>query len=366
MRLNNQILCSFCSGYNDRLYLNKKIKLKKKFPSLIQIKNNKIKKFSYIFPRNLEDFKENKKLIVGDKIPPNIKDFKRLPRFGFTGLANNRDYIFAGSWNGIYKIKKKNFKLECILSNKLTSDIHGVYYYNNKIYSTLSYRDTVVATDLKGEIKETYTILNDLSIKKNDKDLLKIDWRFVTKQMRGPTGFFHFNHIRVESEKIYLTSRNLGAVIKVNTKSKKTSILPLGHMKTSLIHDGKKKNSKLYFTSVDGKIIIVDEKKKKSNQERLNTQINSDIFNYSYAIDYFKIDRMNLKRTPNWCRGIEILDKNKIIVTLDGIYGTKHFSITLIDIKKNKILKEFKISFKTLDNNNLLRFVSGFDLLVLN
>ena len=354
-----KIVCSFCHAYLDN-----KLRNQKKYPALITLEKSNLKKYSYVFPRNLHDFKENKHLIKGDSVPKKHQDFKKLPRFGFTGLTQSTNYIFAGSWNGVYMISKKNLELKTILSNRLTADLHGIYYYKKKIYSTLAFKDTLVITDLNGKIENFYTITEELKVKKNDYNILKTDWRFVTKQRRGPTGIFHFNHIRVENNNVFLTSRNLGTIIKFNLISKKINLISLGHMKTSLIHDGKKKFDKLFFTSVDGKIIIVDTKKKISRQEKvIKKKIKYKNFNNSYALDYFIIDKTNLKRIPKWCRGLEVLNRDKIVTTVDGLYGESFFSIVIFDIKKNIKISEYKFRTKKLNNYKSLRYASGFDLI---
>ena len=358
--INKKILCSFDHGY-----LNHVLSKDPKRPALLYIYNNTKKIFSYIFPRNFEDFKIYKNIIKGDLKISNSKDFKRQPRFGFSGLAQSNKYIFAGSWNGIHVIKKKNFQLKEILSNKLTADIHGLAFQNKKIYTTLSFKDTLVITDLKGNLESSFTIKDDLSVVKNDRSLLKTDWRFETKQRRGPTGNFHFNHIRVNGKHVFLTSRNLGAVLKLDTQKNKIKLITIGHMSTSLIHDGKKKFDKIYFTSVDGKILIVNNDKKITKQEKIiKNKFLYKNFENSHAVEYFVINKKNLNRIPSWCRGIEILDKNRIITTVDGVYGSSGFSVVCFNTKKNKKVFEYKFDKnKELENAQNIKYTSGFDVI---
>ena len=80
-------------------------------------------------------------------------------------------------------------KLKNIISNKLTADIHGISYYKKKIYTTISFIDTLVITNLDGSIDSTFSIDENLNVIKMTKKYLK-DWRFVTKQRRGPTEIF--------------------------------------------------------------------------------------------------------------------------------------------------------------------------------
>ena len=59
-------------------------------------------------------------------------------------------------------------------------------------------------SDFSGKILASYTIKDNLAVVKNDPSIMKFDWRFITKQRRGPTGNFHFNFIRVEKNYVYL------------------------------------------------------------------------------------------------------------------------------------------------------------------
>ena len=361
MLLKKKIICSFDHGYFKNVKLPGNLR-----PSILMFEKKGVKKYSYTFLRTPLDFINNKNLVTGELPKKNkIKKFKKLPRFGFTGLAKNKKYIFAGSWNAIYVICRKDMSLKKIISNRLTSDIHGIDFYKNKIYTTLSFRDTLVITNLDGSVDSFYSIDENLDIKKNDKNIFKNDWRFVSKQRRGPTGNFHFNFVKVLGSNIYLTSRNLSGVIKLNIKSKKSSLMTLGHMKCNLIHDGVKDNKFTYFTSIDGKILIVNNDKKKSAQEKiLKKKFLFKNFKNSHYIRYFQIDKSNLKRYPTWCRGIEIIDKNKIITTVDGVYGSKGFSVVCFDIKRNKKLFEytFKIN-KNFEHPKFIKYVSGFGLM---
>ena len=131
----------------------------------------------------------------------------------------------------------------------------------------------MVITNLDGSIDSTFSIDENLNVIKNDKKIFKKDWRFVTKQRRELTGNFHFNFVRVEKTKVYLTSRNIGGLIELDIIKKKFKLITYGHMKCSLIHDGVSTNNKLYFTSVDGKILIANKDKKRSGQEKIIKKI---------------------------------------------------------------------------------------------
>lgn len=360
MIFNKKIIISFDHGYFKNIITKNNLR-----PALLLINKGKVKKLSYPFFRIPSEFIDNKDLIRGELPKIETKKLKKLPRFGFTGIAKNHDLIFALSANSIYVIDRKTLKLKKILTNKLTADNHGIDFYKNKIYSLLTFRDTLVITNLDGSLNSSFTIDENLNVTKNDKKLKNIDWRFITKQRRGPTGHFHFNFIRVTKKKVYLTSRNIGCLIELDINKKKAKLITFGHQKCSLIHDGVKANDNLYFTSVDGKILIVNLIKKINAQERIfKTNFNLKIFKNSYNLKYFIINKSNLKRTPTWCRGIEIIGKQKIITTVDGVYGSKGFSVVGFDIKKNKKLFEYKINKQgNFENPKYIRYLSGFSII---
>ena len=350
-----KIICSFCHGYTA-----KKITEKNKYPALIEIYKKKINCHSYVFLRNYKDFQIHKNKILGDIPAKRQSNFTKLPRFGFMGLCQNKKNIFAATWSGVHVIKKENFELKHIISHRLTADLHGIAFYKKKIYSILTSKDTVVITRLNGEIEDYFTITSDLKLVRN-KSLLNVDWRFITKQRRGPTGVFHFNFIRVEKNNVFLTSRNLGSVIKVNLKTLKVELITIGHLKTALIHDGKKYKNHIYFTSVDGKIVKTNPLEA-SSKEKLNNEIKK-FYNYSSKVFYYQINKKNLKRIPTWCRGICIISKNILATTVDGLYGTNYFSIIILDIKKNKKIFEYKFQKNKLIDYKKIKYATGFDLI---
>ena len=82
-----KIAASFVHEYND---LDYKIE-KEKLPALvINDSSNKASVHNYPFPRNISDFFDYKSIISGLMPKQNAENFKKLPRFGLTGLAQIR------------------------------------------------------------------------------------------------------------------------------------------------------------------------------------------------------------------------------------------------------------------------------------
>ena len=147
-------IISFVHGYHDL----KKNLVDIKRPALLEVIKKKVITHNFFFPRNPEDFFKYKEFISGSMPNKNLDNFNKLPRYGFTGISYFKNRIFCGSWNGIYEINAKNFKLKKIISNKLMSDIHGIDVNRDYLISVLTCKDTIVFTDFDGKIINHFTI----------------------------------------------------------------------------------------------------------------------------------------------------------------------------------------------------------------
>ena len=289
------------------------------------------------------------------------KDFKKLPRFGLTGLAQHKDYLYAGSWNGVYEISKYDYSLKRIITNHMMNDMHGIWVDEKYIITILTGKDTIVFTDFNGEIINHFTIKNDLSVYK-DVNLENIDWRFLSKQFRGATGIWHFNYVQRFGNEIWLTSRNLGAFIVINIKTLQAHIRTINQKTVALLHDGLFYNYEYYFTSIDGKIIIASEAKNSKFNPREEFD-GLENFSRDLVSQLIRLEDTGFGKQPNWCRGIACY-KDEIYVSIDGCYGSD-LSFGLLGVKRSgeKIL-ESRLKWKEIGKIDDLRYVTGFDLLL--
>ena len=358
-------IISFVHGYHDlaQSYDDKPR------PCLKVIENQNILTFSYPFLRSPEDFFINKRLISGKLPNTNEPNFKKLPRFGFKGIGNNRGYIYCASHNAIYQIETKNFSLKKVITNQLMNNIHGICVTSKFIIHTLASKDTVVFTDFNGKIINHFSINMKLEVFK-DKNLEKHDWRFISKQRRGPTGFFHFNYVSLQKKDyLYLTCRNINSLIVVNLKTMKAELKTMSMHTPALIHDGVRYKNKLYFTSIDGKIIIAEEPKKNVIQYDRERVPKQNIYNNNLITNLIRIDKKLIGKNPNWCRGIAI--KNDIAyVLIDGRYDTKlQFSMIELSLKTKKIRNKIDFSRNVIEknknNHKKLRYCTGFDIILI-
>ena len=356
--MKDKIIVSFVHGYED---LKKKFE-KTSLPALWVNSANEDRVYSYPFPRNISDFQEYIDLISGNMPLPNSVEFEKLPRFGFTGLDEVGEYIYAGSWNGIYQINKSNYKLNKIISNSLMNDMHGIWVDEDFIITILTGKDTVVISDHNGKIVEHFSIANDLTVY-TDNSIEQIDWRFISKQFRGATGLWHFNYVQRFDDEIWLTARNINAFIVVNLVTRKSWIRSINQKTVVLLHDGVRYNDKYYFTSIDGKIIIASE----ANNLSINPRENVDEiakFSRDMACELIRLDETQFGREPNWCRGIAC-SQDIMYVTVDGRYDTD-LSFGLLGLKTDgtKVL-ERRLKWSSVGIEKNLRYVTGFDLITI-
>lgn len=357
--MNHNIVVSFVHAYEDLEYSVKK----DKFPALWVIKPDGEEIYEYPFIRNVSDFLEYEHLIDGTMPDSEIMDFKKLPRFGLTGLSEFGDYIYAGSWNSIYEIKKSDFSLKRIISHPLMNDMHGIYADRDYLITILTGKDTIVLTDYNGNIIDHFTIGRDLTVYKNDQ-LECIDWRFLSKQFRGATGVWHFNYVQRLGDEIWLTSRNLGAIIVVNLNSFKAHIRTINHMTPVLLHDGIRYNNEYYFSSIDGKIIIAGDVQESSHNSREQCE-NLEHFTRDMVSELIRLEETDYGKEPNWCRGIACYN-DIIYTTIDGRYGTD-LSFGLLGLKRTgEKIVEKRLYWKDIGSEKDLRFVTGFDIEILS
>lgn len=312
------------------------------------------------FPRNPSDFLASREFLTGDMPLKGAKDFERLPRFGLTGLASSGDFLYAGSWNGVYRLRKRDFAMVDLISNPLMNDLHGIYVDEDQIITVLTGKDTVVMTDHSGQVIDFFTVENDLTVNK-DSRLLEVDWRFVSKQFRGATGIWHFNYIQKFGDEIWLTSRNIGAFVVVNLRNRRCHIRAINHKTVSLLHDGLRFEGEHYFTSIDGKIVIADSAESARFQTRESVD-NISAFSRDMVAEVIRLEETDFGREPNWCRGIDC-HGDLLITTVDGRYGEGE-SFGLVGMRRDGTLVfESRLAWEKVGPPGDLSFVTGFDVL---
>ncbi|MCF7993663.1 MAG: hypothetical protein K9L88_02350 [Chromatiaceae bacterium] len=355
----SRIIVSFVHGYQD--LDDDRSRVTEELPALwINEPRGQAEVAKFPFPRNPADFAAISDLISGERPLRSARDFDKLPRFGLTGLAETGDYIYAGSWNSLYEIRKSDYSLSRLISHSLMNDMHGIWADDEYLITILTGKDTVVLSDHSGEIVDHFTIANDLTVYRDD-NLQGIDWRFLSKQFRGATGLYHFNYVQRFGDEIWLTARNLGAFVVVNLKTKKSHLRTLNQKTVVLIHDGLRYEGHYYFTSIDGKILIAAEPHASDFQPREQFE-GIELFTRDLVCELIRLEETEFARQPNWCRGIACAD-DILYVTVDGRYDS-NLSFGLLGLKRDgsKVL-ERRLRWQDVGSEKELRYVTGFDVL---
>ena len=367
MSIKTELIISFVHGYeNDNINIQKT-----QVPALIRMDpvTKEIKEIiSLEFPRTPKDFLEFTYEMLGEKpLPSQELEFKKLPRFGLMGLTNDDDHIYAASWNGIYKFNRKDFAMEGLISHRLVSDPHGIEVKDEKIYSIVTCLDLVVVTNkITGEILDYFSIDRNLNIIR-DEQVMEYDWRFISKQERGAVGNWHFNHIRISNNKLYLTSRLTSSVIEIDESKTKATIRTVCWDTPVMIHDGKLlSNDELAFTSVDGKILIAKNAAKMNSKMRgikdnaFQRLMKRDMVNISIRLGQI------LGKEINWCRGIEEYD-DSYITTTEGRYDQEYPYFNISFVKKDgSDVDLIKVPYNILEFPEQIRYMTGFSILALH
>lgn len=300
---------------------------------------------SYLFPVNGKDFHQLPYNVVGE-IPAKEIQVERFPRYGFTGLEQVGRSLFAGSWNGIYRLDAESKQVQAFLTTPYTCYLHRFHVDTERIITAVPFKDLVAVMDHSGKVDDVFWIDQELRVRRDGYDK-SVDWRFLEKPWSGSAGFFHLNNVQMIDGEIVLTARNLGALLVVNRDRTSCRLRTLNYSTPTCIHDGDFVDNAYYFTSIDGKIIVA----------RDPGDHDSTRFNYDLQATHTRLDDIE----KNWCRGLAVSD-DRVYVTIDGRYGTE-LSYKLLELDRElqpTALRRFE--WGRVGDPEAIRFVTGFDI----
>ena len=354
--LEDRTLVSFVHGYEDLdITLGNEPR-----PALWAVSGEAGEAHRYPFPRAPEDFHDLSSMIRGALPSSEQPSFKRLPRFGLTGLSVAGDRVYAGSWNGVYVIRRSDLALEGIISHEMMSDMHGIWAAPDHVITVLTPRDTVVITDPDGQVIEHFRIYSDLTVQK-DEGAEGVDWRFVGKQFRGSTGYWHFNHVQRIGDEIWLTSRNANCFVVVDPLRRRARLRLMNLCTPALLHDGCLIDGRFYFTSIDGKIIIASPNADAEHTHQELDRVEAPgVYLRDLVSRLIRLEETSLGREPNWCRGIAA-SSGVIQVTIDGRYDTDLSFGLLALTEAGEVLRNVRYRWAEAGDPTALRYVTGFD-----
>lgn len=312
-----------------------------------------------LFPRVPADFRKMPDL-VGELPLTDEVGFHRLPRFGCTGLCRHGDYAYMGSWNGIYKVGIENLECAGFFTNRMMCDLHGIWVDDEGFMTTMPGKDTVVMTGFDGRVIDHFTVGQDLSVYR-DPRLMTVDWRFLSKQYRGSTGWWHFNYVQKVGDEIWLTSRNSSCFLVVNKERTKARLRTVNWGEPVLMHDGRLIDGKFYATSINGLVLVMWE-----DEAVLDfTDFNRDLMGQFYLISR-KSEIPGEVHLVDWCRGIDVRGK-RFFTNVEGRYGeATGFKVIggEIDIERQRI-ENIKVVSVIRPPDEGVDYLTGFDVLCL-
>ena len=327
------------------------------------------------YPRLIEDFdkiSETCRYIGEVPLSTAVERFEyRLPRYGTTGLTKiSSNEFIAATWNGFYILREETNRvvIDSFISNRFINDPHGIDYKNGMIYSISTSYDGLIITDKSsGLAHKVIQIKRDLKVLDIKEKYGDYDWRFIGKQRRGASGYWHFNNVRVDenSNKVYLTSRNANCIIEVDIETEKAQLRMINWDTPVMLHDGEiSTDGNILFTSVDGKILIcnspdkIDSDLKHREEGGMHSLMKRDLVNQSIRIG--KI----LDREINWCRGIAD-SREYYFTTIDGRYdqSKSYFEVIAINKRTRSISGSVQISYNLLPFSSEIRAMTGFSII---
>ena len=191
--------------------------------------------------------------------------------------------------------------------------------------------DMVQEISLRGEILREWDVLGEplWSRFSRDEDYRKV---LTTKPHKSHPNYTFF----MEGE-IWVTRCEQKDAVSLTQRGRRIDI------GVERVHDGKVHDGKVYFTTVDGHLVIADTASLK-------------------VLEVVKLSRQ-LKR-PAWCRGLHVLDKNHVLVGFSrlrhtrwsenlswlkgGVNALKNLaasptSVILFDLKRRKIIQNIRL-----------------------
>lgn len=217
------------------------------------------------------------------------------PSFLFkTGtLADGKFYACTGTEVLVYELP--DFRQSGYVSLPCFNDVHHVTPgANGNLLVANTGLDMVVEFNLSGSVLRQWSVLGGDPWERFSRD---IDYRKVatTKPHRA-----HPNHVFALGSDVWVTRGDLSDAVCLTAPSLR---IPIGSV---CVHDGHLYKGRLYFSTVDGTIVIVDP----GTRRKMDVIDLKEIGNPEHAL-------------LGWCRGLLIVDDSKVWVGFTRVRKTK-------------------------------------------
>ena len=201
----------------------------------------------------------------------------KKPSIGFTGFCIHKETIYIATRTEILVLSFHDYSILKVINDPLFNDIHDVLIHDGFLYVAVTGMDAVFVFDLETHEKTIKNVLQKDPFHRFSKNLN------LNKISSLKPNESHPNHIFCLNDEIWVTRLKQRDVICLNNPKKKITI------DEGMPHDGFVKGNELYFTTVNGYIVIFNTKTLKKVRAIKLTGSNAN------------------KNTPlGWCRGLYV------------------------------------------------------------
>lgn len=223
-----------------------------------------------------------------------------LPSVLFKAGSLHGDRLYTCTQTEIIVYRLPDFTVEHYVSQPYFNDIHHVAPSGRgTLLIAVTGLDIIVEIGMDGTLLQEWDVSGGDVWQRFSRD---VDYRKVpTTKPRVA----HPNFVFTLGDEIWATRCDLYDAVCLTDESKRIDLSgPSGHP-VEFVHDGVLHDGKLYFTAVDGHVLIVDAQR----------CVVSEIIDLSDFVD--------TDYPLGWCRGIKIVDSERIIVGFSRLRQTK-------------------------------------------
>lgn len=222
------------------------------------------------------------------------------PSVVFKAGTMDAEHLYLCTQTEVLIYRRDDLSVENYLTLPLFNDLHHV---TPSGWGTLLI--AVTGLDMVVEIKPDGTVLNEWNVLGQDpwqRFARDVDYRKVqsTKPHHA-----HPNFVFTIGDAVWTTRCDLNDAVCLTTPGRRIDLIGNRENPVQFVHDGVTANGRVYFTSVDGHILVVDPD---------SLQV-TDVVDIGAILDY----NMPL----GWCRGIKVLDGNRVIVGFSRLRSTR-------------------------------------------
>jgi hypothetical protein len=248
-------------------------------------------------------------------------DFSENPSFVFKAGHLYEGKLYLCTNTEILIIDADSYEVLNHISLPIFNDLHHVHYdpKSDSLYVAITGLDAVAKITLTGDVLKLWSVLDGNVWDRFDQE---IDYR---KILTTKPHHSHPNYIFKDKSDVWVT-RLIQKDARCLSDRKKLDI----RIDVERPHDGVVFGNKIYFTTVDGHVVVVDNEQKKV----------SEVINLS---DLYETDEI-----LGWCRSIKVLDDGNILVGFSRIRPTKTVeNLNWLKYRLKKVVKSDAILYNS-------------------